>query len=462
MVFNSRLFGAVLAIAVSALPVRGETPGKPVELTLSQARQVALKLALSGRPDQAETMARALLEADPEDDAAWFAIAQAWRLQGDPGRARQGAARAFRYGDDALGRTQAAGLAAQAAFDEKRFTLSQYWLRRSAQVAPSEAARAQIAQSYAHVRARNPLSVQLRFSLAPSSNLNGGAQSHLNEIDGISAVGVLSGSAMALSGLDARSTVELSYRLAQSERSVTRAHGLVYLRKVRLSDEARAIAPTVTNSDLSLRVFEAGLSHAWRLGSGDAMVQVRGDLGQVISAGDPYHSYHRLTGQASGRLTGQLTHRLRLSREVRNPSGSADPEYVHTVGGALTWNLPRDAMVELSGQRKLIDEAAIARDGTSDSISLKYRHGTPILGVDLGVDLAIGRAVYPDYTVGFIPVPDGRKDHTKSAALHMDFTTLDYMGFVPRVSVRAYQTKSNVSRFETDGVSLALGFRSAF
>ena len=462
MASRPSLFALFLALAFVALPAHAETPRDAVELTLPQARQLALKLAISGESEQAEAMARALLQTNPMDDAAWFALATAWREQGDLDRARRGAARAFRYTDDGLKRTQAAGLAARSALEDQRYMLAQYWLRRGAHVAPNHALRQRVARDFANVRAQTPLGVRLRFSLAPSSNLNGGAQSYLNEIDGISAVGVLSGGALALSGLDARTTVELSYRLSDTQRAQTKAHSLIYLRSVRLSDEARSIAPAMTNKDLSLQVFEAGLSRTWRLGAGSASLHLRGDLGKVQSAGEPYFSYHRLTVKGTGRLTEAVTHQVRLSRELRNPADGSRHDVLHSVEGALTWSLPRNDALEVSLRRGFIDDGLTSRDGFSDSLALRYQRGQPVAGVNIGIDLAAGRSEYPDYAVGVILVPGGRQDKTLSATLHMDFTSLGYMGFAPRLSLRAYETKSNVSRFETDGLSLTLGFRSAF
>lgn len=69
---------------------------------------------------------------------------------------------------------------------------------------------------------------------------------------------------------------------------------------------------------------------------------------------------------------------------------------------------------------------------------------------------------YYDYQVGPFIVPGGREDRTLFGSADFIFEQLDYAGFVPSLKIQAQKTRSNVSRFETNEMSVSLGFVSRF
>ena len=74
----------------------------------------------------------------------------------------------------------------------------------------------------------------------------------------------------------------------------------------------------------------------------------------------------------------------------------------------------------------------------------------------------MSETTYPDYRILFWSVPGGREDTRSSAEVNVSFDRLGYMGFTPTLKLSSERTLSNVSRFETDELSVSLGLRTAF
>ena len=73
-----------------------------------------------------------------------------------------------------------------------------YWLRQAGDASPTTAERRETVAALNAVRDRSPWEARLRFSVSPSDNVNGGADSAFNIIDGRPEVGMLNGDAQAL------------------------------------------------------------------------------------------------------------------------------------------------------------------------------------------------------------------------------------------------------------------------
>ena len=59
-------------------------------------------------------------------------------------------------------------------------------------------------------------------------------------------------------------------------------------------------------------------------------------------------------------------------------------------------------------------------------------------------------------------VPGGREDLRVFASVNAFFPDYSYAGFAPVVTLSASRTDSNVSRFDTNDLSLSFTFRSTF
>jgi hypothetical protein len=455
---------ALAAAAVLALSAASPGPARAEEarLSLPLARALAVEALRSGDTRLATDTARALLEADHQDAFAHFVLAQAARQQGRPHETRRAAARAFRHAGSDIRRFEAAHLAARGALEGGRLTFAQYWLRRATDVAPDDRTRELAVRDFHAVRRMSPLKWSLRFNVTPSSNVNNGAEDPLNVIDGVPVVGLLSPDALALSGVESSAQLRLRYRISESARQRTELTALSYHRRVRLSDEAKTTAPAARGSDYALDVLEAGLRHQRLAGEG-RLVSVAAAAGDIRYGGDPYLDYGRLSlglDTSAGR-SGRISADLAL--EARRYDTAPDlPERRATLGfGYLRKMGAGDRLrAGLTLHANEIDSTTLRARGAT--LHLGYEFGRAFGPVTLSARLAAGVTEYPDYRVATIRVPGGRRDESLSATLDVAFQDITHAGFMPVVSVSAERTTSNVSRFETEAISVSFGIRSAF
>jgi hypothetical protein len=137
-------------------------------------------------------------------------VARIRRAEGDIDGALEAARRANASADTDDERYAAAVELAAGNFVQERGLIAQFWLRRAAQVAPTEELREAAIRNFRAVRAQTPWSWSLGFSVVPSSNVNNGSRAETIEIAGLPFV--LSGDAQALSGLEATLTGSVRYR----------------------------------------------------------------------------------------------------------------------------------------------------------------------------------------------------------------------------------------------------------
>lgn len=444
---------------------RAESPSD-LHLSLDQARALALDALKSGDPGLADQVARGLLLANAKDPFAYYVIATAQARLDNPDMARQAAARAYRYSETDLDRFRSAQLAARMAYVANRPTIAQLWLRRSAVHAPDERAEQVVARDYRVLRAENPWAFRLRTDMRPSSNVNKGADSALQIIDGVPVTGWLSGSAQALSGLIGSVDVATSYRFRQSRSDATSLAGRLYVQKVALSSEAKATAPTARNSDYASTFAELSLRHAFRAGPEDRGGSAEIDLatGESWWGGSRSFRYVRLSGtrvwrfengillSASALAENRFMARYRvndasilgLGAELRQPLRNGD---------RLTWTVA------------LRDTDALHPNGTYRSASMRvdYSFGKPVGPARLSAGVVLGYSDYPEFwSAGFIKVPGGRQDQSIYGDIDLLFADYDYAGFAPMLRLRAGRKTSNDSRYSMRELSLSFSIESKF
>ncbi len=431
--------------------------------TVPQAQRLAMVAIGSGQLELALQLADAILAAHPEDSFAHMVRATALLQSGQPREAAPEARRAYRYAETPRQKYEAARIAALAATRQQRFLPAQIWMRRAIQAAPLPTDRARASQEFRAVRQAARLGIDLGFSVVPSSNVNGGSGDRLNVIEGVDLVGVLSGAALALPGTVTSGQAKLRYRLAQNQRSITQLTGALEVTRVALTDEARTLAPTTSNKDFSATYAEIGLTHARMMGPDGAVLRLNADLGRVWRAGDISHNVARGTLSYGWNLS--QTTRLTLSGTAQQEFSFADGrDDVRTGAVAATFHhslANKDTLsLQLGRSAALSDNAQAER--TASTLSLGYTRHKPLGPVTLSGRLTLSEAHYPDYMVGLITVPNGRRDQRIAAQVNFGITPLEYMGFLPTVTLSAEKTDSNVSRFTTDEMSVSVGFRSAF
>ncbi len=433
-----------------------------VVLSLPEARNVAVHALATGRPELAAQIASGLLQADPTSSYAHFMLANAYAGLGRPTEGRKSAARAFRYTKQPEQKFQAAELAAKLSYAEQRPTLTQLWLRRAVQHAPNAQIEEQLGRDYDRVRRQNPLSFSIRGELRPSSNVNNGADSALQVIDGLPFTGRLSGSSQALSGLIGSIDGTVGYRLRGTARSRTDLAARLYVQRIRLDGDAHALAPTLRNSDLGSTYGRIELGHSFAIGTTGGSARVAAALGQYWSGGDLSYSFVSLEGARHWRIDDRSSLSLNIAVEQRLSAYSGvfdSTTYGLEVGGQhrLAWGDRATVSVALRHS----DSDFVNSRVSSAALRMSYSFAQSIGPALVSAGLVFGTSDFPDYVAVF-GVPGGRQDMTAVGELSFFLPDLDYAGFAPTVRVRAGRSRSNVSRFETRELSVSLGVRSKF
>jgi len=459
---DTGLKALLLALALLLPVVAGAAEdGGEIRVPIAAAPGIAERALREGQPELALQLARGLLQRDPDDAYAHFIIARALMQMKHPREARRAAALAYRHAANGDEKFQAAQLAAKLSLDNEQAGLAQVWLRRSLLHLPHESYRERVIKDYKILRQISPWSISAQFTLSPSNNLNNGADGPYVIVDGVPGIGWLSGDAQAMSGLRAVADLRYARRLSGSKTHETSLTARYYGQRVRLSDAAQTLAPTAENGDYSFDLAEFGLRHVTRAGRGT--ISYDAGIGRSWYGGAPYQWLvragvargFRLSADAGLNLSAQIQHRSPDS-PLQSPVDKLDlrAQYSHKLqsGDRLSIGLTLEA-------------------AQSDTANARQRGATGYLGYHLAqpagpvkISASIGGSLqrYRDYIVGLWPVPGGREDKTVFGAVDFSFYRLDYAGFVPTLRVQARKTQSNVSRFETNEMSVSFGIESSF
>lgn len=432
------------------------------KLTLPQAREIASNALEAGQPKLAYQLAKGLLQADPKSSFAHFVLARAQGQLGQTGEARKSAARTYRFSDIKLHRFEAAELAARMAYADKRPTLTQLWLRRAVQNAPDKKIEAQLARDFGRVRAENPFTFSLRGGVRPSTNVNNGADTAVQTIDGSPIIGTLSGDAQALSGLIGHVDASVKYRLRGTKRSRTAINARIYVQRVALSDGARRLAPTTSNGDFGNTFAEVGATHSFAIGDTGGSGNVAVALGQYWSGRNPYYSFARVEAGRKWRLGDQTRFSLRGTYEVRQSARSSvfDSDVMGLLAG-VQHRLDNGGRINLSLNLRKTDGDFSNTRNLSTTVAARYSFGDQIGPAKVSAGVVMGYADYPDFRALFQPSV-GREDKSVYADVNFFFPDIDYAGFAPTVRVRAGRKFSNISRYDTRELSVSLGIQSKF
>ena len=429
--------------------------------TLQEARSRAVLALRSQDYALALRLGYGLLQADPKDSEAHYIVAVSQAGLGRPAEARISVRRAFQTAPkETPKKFFAAQTAAQLALKTKRYTASQYWLRRSLAHAPNERLRNQTISDFRQIKSLKPVSFSGSFSIVPSDNVNSGTDDPYLIIDGLPAVGILSASSRPLSGIVARANVRFSYRLAQNEKSHFQLNGRVYHREVMLSSASKATG--VSNDELSSATYELGLSHM-RIGQNGSFNRYGFELGRNYSGRSAQNDYARLS----------FSHTFR--------SGDADSLTLGATYRHIRYNtaiLNRASQIELRGdyRRKfasgdtlqsglILGQTHSERGNVSQSSAtayVTYGFDQKVGPAEVSVTLGAKYADYPRFFIGFLSAPGGRQDSALFGTIDLRIADFETAGFVPTVSLQLNKTSSNISRYETESASIAIGFASSF
>ncbi len=434
-------------------------PQEPaVRLSLPQAQALAQQALARGQPKTALTLSDGLIGADPENGHAHFLRAHALGQMAQYRTGQRAAARAYRTARTDVQRFEAAKLAAELAFADKRLTSSQLWLRRAVHYAPSDEVRRDYVTAFRNVRHRNPLSFNLRFSVTPSDNVNNGANSPWNLIEGSPLVGALSPSAQAIPGVVAKTDITGAYRIGQAEGQETRLTGRVLSNEVRLNNPV----PGISGSDISSLRAQLGVTHMWAPGK-DGYWRFELNGGRTWYGRSPFYDF---AGAGVSRVQ-KLGDRLSLSvgaqfeeQKGQSAAGGSDASVWSAFAG-LAWGLAGGGSLRADLLYRDIDSAGVNRTSRQWSAQASYAMGRPVGPAEISFTLGRSTLDYDEYWV-ITPVPGGRVDRSWFGGATASFTGWSYMGFVPELSLTAERSRSNISRFDVDQTAVSLGIRSEF
>lgn len=460
---------AALSLALffaGAGPLRAQSPDA-VNLTVDQARDVAVQALNNGNPGLAVTLARGVLKADARDPLAYFVIASAYAQLSDPVLARRAAGYAYRYSSLKEDRFHAAQLASRMAFDSGHYSLSQIWLRRTAIHATDEADEKRLARDYRLLRQINPWSLGLRAGIRPSDNVNNGTDTSLNIIDGVPDGGTNSGSALALSGLIGSLDIAPSYRLRASDSSSTSLGARLYIERIALSSQAKSEAPETTGSDFSSTYAELSLHHLFVAGppesGGTASLGLA--LGDNWYGGQRSYQFARLEAARQWRFGDRTRLALRADAEKRYRARYlANDAELLGFGADYSRKLTNGDVLRVS--LALRDANAKSINGTYSSASVRtsYTLDRPVGPAQISFGLVLGYTRYDEYRFSFQEGfdPTQRTDESIYGDVSLIFDQYDYAGFVPILRLRTGRKDSNFSRFQSRELSLSLGIGSKF
>ncbi|WP_457155993.1 hypothetical protein [Marinovum sp. KMM 9989] len=435
--------------------------------TAEETRALMLRALEAGRLDLAGALALDLLSQDPEDPFGHMVMSTVLMRSGNTGEARSAAKLAYRHAQSPRQRHEAARVVAATQARDKRFVMGQLWMRRALEAAPSEPTRNRTVNEYRSLRSAARLRFQISGQIVPSSNVNNGSADRINVVDGIPVVGILPAATQALSGTIAEVGGNFSYRLHRGETSETRLTGGGQVRRVALSDEARDKAPNAKDSDYGSTYAAIGLSHLRTLGPAGGGISATLSFGQVWNGGERSYDVTSAGLSYGFDVPSALLPAVRLTlsgnAQLRHNDANGVPD-VETTGirlGAVHTLGNQDRLALSFGTTWATSDNTQA-NSTAHSARLSYHKAEPIGPVSLSASLGVSQTVYPDYSILFWRVPGGREDSRRTAEVTFGFDTMDYMGFAPTLTVTSERTLSNVSRFETEELSVSLGLRSAF
>jgi tetratricopeptide (TPR) repeat protein len=450
--------GRTLLAGVAAALLAGSATAQ-VALTVEEARGLAVTLEAQGQREAAASVAASLLENDPDDVAALIVLARIRRAEGDLDGALEAARRANANAATDDERYAAAVELAAGNFLQDRGLTAQFWLRRAAQVAPTEELREAAIENFRAVRAQTPWSYSIGFSVVPSSNVNNGSTAETIEIAGLPFV--LSGDARALSGLEITLSGSVQYRFEGFDGQPAQLYAGMALQRVVLSDDAKRQAPEADAGDYAYDVIEVGFSQVVSSWSDDVVVRLNALAGRNRYGGDPLSNYVRggvLTNWTIGDRS-LATVAASLERQVRLDQSDRSA-WVSRLDVRRIWQTnDRGDIFGIGGGLRRASSESIEIDNDAVLFSMDFTWNEPVLGpatLGLGLDLE-----YRDYEASPYTT-DGRQDQSVAVRATVGAPGWNYYGFGPTLTFEASRTISNVSLYDARDFGVRLGVTSVF
>jgi len=460
---NRQLKAGALAFSLVASAVFSPAPmqAEPLEVNREGMIAMAAHALNTGEVEMAQTLVQAVLTANPEDLEALI-------LQARIAEATENSVKARRFARYAWGKSRrdesadpraayaASMTMARAHAREGNYTLSQWWLRRAVEDAPDDVSRSEAVRHFQTVRRRNPWSGQLRFNIAPNSNINNGSANEEVMIFDLPFSVPLPAQMQALSGTEAAVGVTLRRALGETQKRKTEAYLQWDSRRFELSSEAKRKAPTAKAADYAMDTVTLGLDHRI-LGANQRLEYALGaSVGHTQYGGKDYAWQY---GVDLG-----VEYGLSPSERVSIGVGVDEIDLVQTSDARLYEARTRYQAMTGDGQLGLSLTFSQSQSPMSSFDYDQFRIGAqftlnkPILGAEVSIGLDMRNRTYEVTPFG----SNGREDSEIGASLGLVFKDFDYMGFAPAVTLSSSRTNSNIGIYDTKRNSATLGIVSSF
>lgn len=453
-----------LGVALTApAPVQADE----MRLSRPQARQYGFDVLKAGHPQVAREVAQVLLRIDPKDPEALILAARTELVLGNPSNALQYGQRAHRAARTPEQSFAAAHAIAQSHYRMGNLTRSQLWLRRAAQVAPTDQTKAGTVRDFRNVRAQNPWSTRVSFSAGPVDNINGGSNAEKSVIyllvpflspDPLPFEQELTGTARALSGTQRKFSLQTSYRFSQSNTHRARVFLDVDHTSYTLSDEAKTIAPTADASDYSLNAVNVGLEYETvSIWPQAGLTRFSGSVGTIQRGGDTLYNSFKLGAEQQFTLEQRGLSYVAVNRELQMGQNGREDTGIWSLRSGVAWRTDFGTLrLSVAGTRSQSNEISYDYHATAVNASVSLPSVTDWLSLDLGLELE--KRVYDQsiFTLG------ARRDDTRTAFATARFDTLEFYGFVPTLTYYRSKTDSNAAYYNGSQDGWKLDIASSF
>lgn len=426
---------------------------------MAEVLQDAEQALSDGNPARTVEVTQNILMQNTNDFTALFLMSLAHSDLGQDEAAAQVATRAYEAAQNDAERMQAARLVGGARFSLGHYTRAQWWLRIAANYANMAEDAAKVAQEFQRIQRTNPFSAQANLSIAPTDNINNGAESDLLSLEGIDIEFRLPPETQALSGIEYAGDLRLSYRISQDARQITTVDAHVYARSFVLSAATQDSVPGLKGSDYALALAEVALTQRRFLFDGVGPTTFSGGVGLVQFSGEPLWNYRRLILGQEFALGKDAV--LSVQASVQNQIARND-----IVSDTKVYNLTTSyAARRPNGDRLQLSLVGILNDAENDestfsdiSGSLNYSFTHQFLNTDWSVAASIGHTNYDEFALSL----DGRRDDYITVGGKGALTNLSYFGFSPSITVTASKRQSNVDPYNSTQIQALIDIQSNF
>lgn len=428
----------------------------PTSLTLPEARSFALGLLKQGQPRAARAIAIGLLRKDSRDILALMVLAEAERALGRPTKAKFAARRAWRSSDNEKERFAAAFAMSNILKDEAKFGQAQIWLRRAGQATDEPRFEHAARSEFRRMKAANPWSLSFGFTVAPTSNVNGGPNDNTYTIGDLVFVDP---TAVPLSGLEIGARLNVTRRLAPADWGRV-SFGISYdERRYILSSAAKAAVPTASGEDYGFAALEATLKFEFDGASEAALTTAELSLAQNWQANaEIAHSYKLFLGrQVQTKRFARVGYGVSFQDQTRTDRPLRSTKS-YTVDGFALQQLQNKSLLRYGVALTKVDSASSDMAHKAATLSLSYLPAKPLFSAQATFSGLLQLRAYDKLRFG----TSVRSDQKAALSANFVFNKVDYMGFSPSLTLNATRNISNKTFYDTQEFGLSLGIKSTF